>query len=359
MSGEPVENIFMPASRAPPRMAAVLAWAFVALLLPLGALAAAPVAPEPLPLGTFALLPEPPRPCLPDDASPLGAFSRFTCLRFTVDCASAGAPARGDLALAPPLGPPQGTLVFHGGGEGAHFWSSSNPAVMAFVTEFQQRGFAVAQLRWDQPWALPPEGVEAGHAGTTCRPLTAVRWVHDHVHALLPPPAPSPATTGACGFCLIGWSHGSVLSAYSLSHYGLDQVLDAVVLEAGPGRVDQERGCLAEDDAGERHGTDHTFGIRTFDGPCFRRDASWASTWRADSILTGGNDFHHPATRVEFVYGTLDRGDGPAGAERYAGKLAAEGQQLLRVQVVPGTPHNVMATPQGVVAMRKALLGDA
>lgn len=122
--------------------------------------------------------------------------------------------------------------------------------------------------------------------------------------------------------------------------------------------MDQARGCLFELADEERHGTDATFGIRDRNGPCFRRDASWVPRWDADSILPGGDDFVHPRTRVEFVFGTADEGPGPIGGAQYAARLGVEGQALLRVQVVPGAPHNVMATPEGVAAMRAAVLGS-
>lgn len=307
---------------------------------------------DPLPV---EVPPQPPQPCISPE--PLRAF---VCLRFAVDCPGAGAALGGDLALGLPLAPPRGTLLFHGGGAGTNFWSGSNPAALAFVTELRERGFTVAQVRWDASWSMPPQGVPAGHLGTSCRGAAVAAWVHDALHAPLHPDLPGPvpqAGVGQCGFCVIGWSHGSVMMAYGLAFHGFEDFVDAAVLEAGPRRVDQARGCMVEDPPEERHGTDVSFGIRTFDGPCFRQDPSWVPRWEADSLLTGDADYRYPRTRVEFVFGTEDHGGGPQNGARLAQRLRDEGQELLRVQVVPGAPHNLMATPEGVAAMRRAVLG--
>jgi hypothetical protein len=92
------------------------------------------------------------------------------------------------------------------------------------LAELSAAGFRTVQLQWIDGWLFASPGKEEGHVRLACRPATVARWVHDHLHE----PSPSAA------FCATGNSGGASQISYMLSHYGLEEILAAVVPSGGP-----------------------------------------------------------------------------------------------------------------------------
>ena len=178
-----------------------------------------------------------------------------TCYEIRVTCPEVAAPARARLKVAAPL-----TTSARGTMSGA--------------------GFRIVQLQWIDSWLVAAPGKEEGHVRLGCRPATVARWVYDHLH--------EPATSSA--FCATGNSGGAAQVSYMLSHYGLKDILAAVVPTGGPpmGRLD--RACDPDD-------------------PAYIRDAAmrklnsrpWRGSRRTCSQSVGCRDHsRRPAQRVSF-----------------------------------------------------------
>jgi hypothetical protein len=293
--------------------------------------------------------------------APEAAGDAHLCARMRVTCPGL-APFDGDLALAPPLGPPRGVLALVAGGAGTTWWSSHGDFAWTVLRGLRAEGFALVQWRWDDSWlnrTLGPVGVPA----TACRPATVLQWAHDNVAA--PLGVVHPGLPGVCGFCVVGWSNGAAQVSYALSHYAMEDRFDALFPTSGPPKASIHKGCLRTPgeeaywyDLGGMFGIDAANGRVLGDptGPCVTHDPAWEPAWRAQGIATGGSDYVHPRTRVHFLFGALDPGEGPVHGRDYAARLGDAGQPLLQVVTVPGTPHGLMETRQGARALAEAVL---
>ena len=58
---------------------------------------------------------------------------------------------------------------------------------------------------------------------------------------------------GVCGFCVLGGSGGSAQAAYSLSHYGLDAIVDGVFPIGGPTHAAIAKGCMRQNRAEDQY----------------------------------------------------------------------------------------------------------
>jgi hypothetical protein len=167
---------------------------------------------------------------------------------------------------------------------------------------------------------------------------------------------------GRCGFCITGNSGGSSQSSYALSHYGLESILDAVVPSGGPPHAAQTKGCLRNPgqerywyESGSAATIDSSYGFRGTSGPCALHDSSFVPRWDEESVDTGGSDYVHPATRVHFIFGGADASVAPAHGQDYVNRLKASGSPYVTVEVIPGMPHSIAHSPEGLAALRSAL----
>jgi hypothetical protein len=183
-------------------------------------------------------------------------------------------------------------------------------------------GFTVVQLSWATNWLESSPGDDAGTARLGCRPAAVVRWVHD---TYFRPLGIRCAENGRCGFCISGNSGGATQWSYALSHYGLEEILDAVIPTGGPPHAALAKSCLggAGGDAyayphETRQFIDRGFGFFDGTGPCFRSDPSFADRWNQASVATGGSDYHHARTRIHFLFGERDEQMQTVGGEYIA-----------------------------------------
>ncbi len=314
-----------------------------------------PLRPAPLPLGTFTLGGPQEGRC-PDGQ---------TCTNFTVsDCTNVSKPRDGVIAYAPAVGTPRGMVVFFSGGGGTYFWSTIDVAAETLVDDVRAEGLAVVQVRWTSAWEAAEVGEDdAGGAHVACRPATAVDWIHNNLYADLDVASHG---VGACGFCVTGTSGGASQSAYPLSHYGLEDILDAIVPVSGPTHSAMAKGCLrnpGEEDywyAGvSTRNIDNTFGYLGSEGPC--RDNStdpyWERRWDDESVSTQGSDYTHPRTRVHLVIGENDKPMRAHSRDYYERLIEAGSTNVVR-EVIPGMPHSVTKSSAGLAAMKAALVGE-
>jgi hypothetical protein len=308
---------------------------------------------------------------LTDDIPPGRASScgDEPCQGIEVACAGV-ATARGALWIQPPpSGPTRGMVVLFSGGDGRSWWvgedseGAASPASARTVEMINEAGLEVIQVRWDGGWVSTGPAGAAGLAAAACRPATVVDWIHENRWE----PLDLDAAAGQCGFCVAGSSGGASQAAYALSHYGLDVIVDALVLASGPPHAALAKGCsndlaladyryvgrnLASIDPA--YGADGRGG-----GPCGQGDPSFAASFERDGVATGGTDYVYESTRVHVILGSDDPTSAPVHAQDYLAKLRAAGSPTVEEEVVEGMAHGVTGTPQSIDAFVAAITRSA
>jgi hypothetical protein len=288
------------------------------------------------------------------------------CYDIRVTCPDVTAPARARLkVVAPSSTSSKGTILFATGLFGFTLYESAGESRRT-LTDLAAAGFRTVQLQWIDTWLFGSPGKEEGHARLGCRPATVARWVYDHLHQ------PSSSTP----FCATGNSGGASQVSYMLSHYGLEEILSAVVPTGGPpmGRID--RLCSPDDpaylsDEGMRKLIDGGFGfvppgdprtIKPADvpaiGPCSRGDASYREKLRQASVASGEGDYVYPRTMVWFVVEGIEDTAALQGATYYE-LLMKSGSPLVGKTIVPGVDESgLIRTRDGAEKIRDVLLNE-
>ena len=286
----------------------------------------------------------------------------FDCSGFRVACPNVLLDAPGFFGTAPPLAPPRGLVVFFTGTSGSEYWTGSGVLTLPFMTSLRLDGFEVVQVRWTDGWLTAARGETPGPALLACRPATAVQWIHENLSPTLR--AGAEAGPGQCGFCLTGQSGGADQAFYSLSFYGLEGIIDAVLPTSGPTHSAMVQGCLQDD--GFTYGrsnaqlVDDSYGFvddLEGAGPCVNHVPAFSATWNRDGLDTGADDSVFETTRVHFIIGGMDPGEAPEHAEAYDEWLVASGSPHVTLQIVPGMQHTIYNSEDGLNALREALLG--
>lgn len=303
----------------------------------------------PFEIGAFRYLSEKPEDC------PEG----YQCSAFEVRC-TGSEPAKGVIAHATnTAGNPKGLIMLFKGGEGTTYWTQP-PVAYQMAEEFRLKGYDIVQVKWIDSWLLSSPGLDAGIARLAGRPATVIKHVYDEFYVPLEKGASEGVVTE---FCLTGNSGGASQISYALSHYGLDTILDVVVPTGGPPHASLARSMLqrpGEEDywysERRRAFIDKGFGFFDDNGPGVRHDPSFVERWNQESVATGGNDYYHPYTRLHFIIGGDDR-DMYHVSKDYIYRLFEAGNPDITLQIVPGTPHNILRTDGGRAALTKALIG--
>jgi hypothetical protein len=228
----------------------------------------------------------------------------------------------------------------------------------SFVSGLAGAGFEAVVVSWVDPWLQSSAGDDAGPLRLGCRPATVIRWIHDNLYQDIGAPA---GGVGECGFCVTGNSGGASQIGYSLSFYGLDDVVDAAILSGGPPHAGLDEGCLGDPglayDRTSAGIIDLSYGFPDGGGPCSLRDGVFGERWDADSLDTGGAYFL-PSTRIAFVFVEADGSGGPPHGRFYLDELRAAGTPMLTEEVLPGAEHTIQALPEGRAALMAALEGS-
>jgi hypothetical protein len=294
------------------------------------------------------------------------------CYEIRVSCPEVDAPARARLKAGARAGTsgtsPKGTILFTSGGAGTQWYNS--PSLLSDVAA---AGFRTVQLQWIDSWLLGSAGKEEGHVRLGCRPATVARWVYDHLHEQRPTAA----------FCATGHSGGAAQVSYLLTHYGLKDILAAVVPSGGPPMARMDRSCTRDDPANASLAfpdwatrlIDAGFGFfppgepQSFNpfqapavGPCARGDASFREKFRQASVASTDGDYSYPRTMVWFVFEGIDDTHAVAMGMTYYDLLIKMGSPLIRKTVVPDVNHagpsGLYASANGVRTVRDILLGE-
>ncbi len=280
------------------------------------------------------------------------------CRGVEVSCPAVTEPAAAFVAVANPTGTPRGVVVLTTGG-GGETWALVRNERTDLFEQLRSDGFVVIQVRWAQDWLESSPGNDAGTAHLGCRPATVFKWIHETYFA---PLGIARSTNGRCGFCITGNSGGSTQVSYALSHYGLESILDGVIPTGGPPHSVLAKACLRKaaeeqywyaDDT--RNFIDRGFGFFDGNGPCRRGDALFTPRWNQESIATGGNDYVHPRTRVDFILGANDENMVAPNSD-YVARLRSEGSPWVTLTIAANTPHSVLSSDTGRALVRAAVL---
>lgn len=315
---------------------------------------------ETLPLGTVS----------PARGSDAACPSGSKCETVSVRCPGVNLPARASLAVVKPGGRIRGVALFFSGGYGTGYWggggkrggqggreSRRRPAA-EFLQTLSKAGIETVQVRWLDSWLVSAAGERVGPARLACRSASVVRYAYDKLYRPLKLKKP----TSSCGFCITGSSGGATQVSYALAFYGLDSILDVVAPTGGPPHAAIAKGCLGQEEAYAFPAwaagvMDASYGYAKGEqGPCGLRDRAFLPRWEADAVDTGGNDYVHAKTRIVIILGGRDRSVAPPHARDYAARLQAAGNPLFKLVVVPNLPHGITGSPEGLAALRQALL---
>lgn len=314
----------------------------------------------PRPLGTMAVL-SGPTPCEGEE-----------CFDIQVTCPEVAAQARGRLKVgAPESSTRKGTILLTTGGLGTGLYvGGESPRI---VKELRASGFRTVQLQWADSWLIGSPGKKEGHVRLACRPATVARWVFDHLHDR------SPSTA----FCASGHSGGSAQVSYMLSHYGLEEILAAVVPTGGPPMARMDLSCARDDPANASLAypdwatriIDAGFGflapgdpasfnpfVAPASGPCAAGDASFAGTLRQSSVASGEGDYVYPRTMVWFVFEGIDDTHAVAMGMTYYDLLMRQGSPLVGKDTIPDVAHGgrmgLYASREGANRIRDVLINE-
>jgi len=282
-----------------------------------------------------------------------------TCNVVDVSCPGLQESIRGFVSRAEAPGEPRGLVMFFGGGPGKQWYSGRGSDPQGTFARLQSEGMDIVQVRWGgQGWLRAADGEEVGPAQLACRSATVINWVHDTWYEPLEV-APEP---GTCGFCLTGNSGGASQITYAITHYGLAEVVDAVIPTSGPPHAELAKGCLANpgDEAylfpgSARQVIDGSYGARGAGGPCSGSDAAFQPSFERDSIETGGSDYQYPETRVHFI---VSPGDETVAvrARDLADTLRQAGSPWVSLEEIEGMGHDIQESAEGMEALVAAVL---
>ena len=165
-----------------------------------------PIDDEPLSLGTASA--ESSVPC------PAGAASGAKCTSLVIACPRLDALPVIVVTSAPPAATATATVLLH------NYIGGTELLDDGFVDAYHAAKIGVVQVQWQSDWPASDHGVK--HAA--CRYATLVRWIFEKVHA-------GDRTRGFCAQSFGGSGSGL---AFSLTHYGMGDLLDAVTVSGGP-----------------------------------------------------------------------------------------------------------------------------
>lgn len=284
----------------------------------------------------------------------------YSCEKVTATCPGVKAPLAASVAHLKPTIAAKGMVTFLIGSGGNKWYSADGgPTAKELMSKLAANGYHVVEVKWDTPWLAASQGEDAGTGKLACRPATVVNWVYEN--KFLPLNVPS-GLVGECGFCVSGNSAGSSQASYMLSHYGLENKIDAFIPSGGPPHASQDKGCLSR--PGEekyafapnnRLTIDSSYGFLNGGGPCEKKDVNFASRWQAESINTGGNDYYHPNTRIHFLFGSEDQTSAVLLGKDYYNKLVAEKTPYITSQTVSGAGHGIQSSTAGTDALYAAI----
>jgi hypothetical protein len=254
-----------------------------------------------------------------------------------------------------PTQAPVGTLFFTTGGRSDALYSAMSTEQRQTVTQMVSAGFQVFELAWKNGWPARAEG--AGVRKAMCGYERAVRWALGN------------KATNLQRICAQGNSAGSFQIAYGLAVYGLEELLDMVVLTGGPPVSRVDASCFGTTDpaltpaiwpadTGGRNLIDLAMGwinkgdyCKAGTGP-----AAAAEALRDTSLVspTETRDYDYPHTKVNFVNSEADSTAADECGRLYSNAIATAKSWYE----IAGTQHEVDSTAAGGQKIRDLLLSE-
>ena len=177
-----------------------------------------------------------------------------------------------------------------------NFYELEDRPAADVVNSVQNLGFETYDIRWPGAvgWATNKFGL--GHKAPRCAFAEIVRWIAADL-------ADNPRVMGA-----VGNSGGAGHLGWGLAVYGLDELLDVVVLTGGPPSADTTHQCFSA----FWDGMDEFLGWPDGGNFCSRGSGpEWVSDWlQAESIVSTFpgdlRDYEYLKTKVAFIHGEQD-----------------------------------------------------
>jgi hypothetical protein len=278
--------------------------------------------------------------------SGVGGLPDTTCLLLLVETVN-NPPMEVELRITEPDSSvaPIGTAVVTSGLNGDEFYADL-PGGPEMIGDLTDLGLRVVDRRWPLGWMT--SSVE--HKPQSARLAELLDWIHANTHQ------------GGLFFG-IGNSGGSGEIAYTLTAWGREDLFDGVVLAGGPpySRLDylcrpptaawsaQCPAFIPPLECGTPSCAASPGNVLCMYLPATLTEAELEN----DSILHPGADLDFGTLPVHVAIGAADCSDWVPQALLFQASVASS----CTLQVVPGTPHTVTATPQGRDAILQALLG--
>jgi hypothetical protein len=271
-----------------------------------------------------------------------------TCIQLSVSCE--GLPSRGVQLRHFTRKNSRGTVIFTVGGFGRGRYNKL-PLRRQTQEAVSAAGFEVFQVEWlgEDGWGTNVWG--AGFKKMLCAYAEVVRWIAEHR-------AKNPQV-----MCAQGNSGGTLQNGYGLALYGLEDVLDLVIMSGGPPLTRVDRYCFPDRSGREpvsdaarakmaattgRTLVDRVMGWEGTSDLCKRVDlpaTEFVQAAQRESLVPPfadeERDFDYPSTRVHFVESVED----PAASQ---GRIYFDAIQSHKEwHDIPGRVHQADNTEAG------------
>lgn len=278
-----------------------------------------------------------------ENTSPCPQSGGQNCIQHTLSVNCQGLPTRRAFVWDKKAsGSTKGSIVFLAGGFGTDFYSTFGSEANKTVETVRKQGAQVFEITWDGPygWSTNTEGFGKE---ASCAVPQVINWLNANK-------AENPSL-----MCATGNSGGASVLSLGMTLWGLDNVLDAVVLSGGPGQVRTDLGCFDQSSPAyfqtveERVTNDRL-------APWYPGTYCQDTTAPQDIIDIAANmgvvavseprDYYYPQTKTSFIQGSLDPAQNQA--ILYFNQITSS----KNYEVVDGVHHSVFTDPNGANRIR-------
>jgi len=285
-----------------------------------------------------------------------GNIAGTQCTQLAVQCPGVAELEVG-ARVTQPAGAVRGVITVQSGGGGNFFQEDFDPRSHDFVQELVTAGFVVVSRSWaGVGWFEGSAGVRA----SSCRGATLLGWIDQHYRDASKP------------FCAMGFSGGAIELSYALARWDAADRLDGALIAAGPSMSQLDLVCPSvapatwlNRDCGAlaaKYGMSCGASLFcTLQGAAGVVDSAWTpahpctsaaeanvADLSEDSIVASDSRMSYPNTKVRFVSGALDCS---ATVLLYVDAITTD----RSITLAPATAHDVLATDEGLAAMREAV----
>lgn len=278
------------------------------------------------------------------------------CIKLNIACEEVYNNIDLTLYIAEPSSAYLGTVTFHSGSGGKGFWAPADkPDAQQAMQEVLAAGYRTVEVKWgNDGWLAGSSQYEEGVTKLSCRPATALKWIHDNLYS-------APNDTEA--FCATGNSGGSVQISEALINYGLDKYLDLVIPTAGPGLGRIDEGCMNPASEyyliGQTSIFDKSYGYYNIQGPCTLSDEAYLERFVYDSLALGERDFYHPQTMIYNLVGAEDVGTVTnVQSQLVYDRWVADETPYKHREVLEGVGHGVQSSQTGANRIKEIIINS-